>query len=143
MHPTKLLTRRVCTGVAALALSLGGALGALVVVASPASADTIPVTNTNDDGTTNSLRYVLEHATDGDVVVLTADATYSLNCVQGGDINIAAAVTIDGNGATIEQTCADRVLSTQSALTLNAVTITGGDVDGAGVGLWEDNTATV
>ena len=54
MHPTKHLTRRVCTGIAALTLSLGGALGALVVVASPASADTT-VTNTNDDGATDYL----------------------------------------------------------------------------------------
>jgi predicted outer membrane repeat protein len=143
MHPTKPLTRRVCTGIAALSLAVGGALGALVIVASPASADTIPVTNTADDGTTTSLRYVLEHATDGDIVVLTAGATYTLNCKPGGDIGIVASVTIEGNGATIEQMCADRVLYTKFALTLNDVTITGGNVDGSGGGLLEDNTATV
>jgi predicted outer membrane repeat protein len=143
MHPTKLLTRRVCTGMAALALSLGGALGALVVVASPASAATIPVTNTNDDGTTSSLRYVLENAHSGDVIVLTANATYTLTDCKAGDINIAASVAIDGNGATIEQTCTDRVLDTQSALTLNDVVITGGDIDGAGGGLLEESNATV
>ena len=143
MHPTKLLTRRVCTGVAALALAVSGALGALVVVASPASADTIPVTNTADDGATDSLRYVLEHASDGDVIVLTAAATYSLTDCTAGDIGIAASVTIEGHGATIEQTCPDRVLYTKSALTLHDVTITGGDVDGTGGGLFEDNNATV
>ncbi len=151
MTPSRLLPRRALTGVAALSLSLGGAVGALVAFAGPASADTITVTNTADDGTSTSLRGVLETASDGDVVVLTAGATYDLticdppvpNAAEGspgwGDVEISGAVTIEGNGATIAQTCPDRVLYTQSAITLNNVTVTGGNVDGSGGGLLQDS----
>ena len=40
-------------------LSFGGAVGALVLTAGNASADTITVTNTADDGNVDSLRGVL------------------------------------------------------------------------------------
>jgi hypothetical protein len=78
MNPTRTLPRRALTGVAALSLSLGGAIGALVVIAAPATADTIDVTNTADDGSGTSLRGVLETASNGDVIVLTPGATYQL-----------------------------------------------------------------
>jgi predicted outer membrane repeat protein len=52
-------------------------------------------------------------------------------------------VTIQGNGATIEQTCDARVLNTQFAITLENVTITGGNVDGPGGGLLSDSTEDV
>src|SRR6188472_620443 len=129
MTPTRVLPRAL-SGVAAVALSLGGALGAFVVTAGPAAADTIPVTNTADDGSGTSLRAVLESANDGDVVVLTAGATYQLTicdppvvkALEGspgwGDVEIDGAVTIVGNGATIEQTCPDRVLYTQDEITI-------------------------
>ena len=77
MTPTRVITRAFA-GVAALALSFGGAIGAFVLTAGPAAADTTNVTNTADDGTSTSLRGVLETADDGDIVVLTAGATYQL-----------------------------------------------------------------
>jgi predicted outer membrane repeat protein len=134
-----------------LALSFGGAVGAFLLSAGPAAADTITVTNTADDGSGTSLRGVLENATDGDVVVLTAGDTYQLticepagpDAAEGspgwGDVEITAAVTIQGNGATIEQTCPDRVLYTQHDITLNDVTVTGGDAEGPGGGLFQDS----
>jgi hypothetical protein len=155
MTPTHSFTRRALPGVAALSLSLGGAVGALVVAAGPASADTINVTNTADDGTSTSLRGVLESASDGDVIVLTAGATYQLticsppgpDAAEGspgwGDVEIAGAVSIQGNGATIEQTCPDRVLYIQSDITLQDVTVTGGDVEGPGGGLFQDSDSPV
>ena len=75
------------SAVAALALSFGGAVGAFVLTAGPAAADTINVTNTADDGSATSLRGVLESVNDGDVVVLTAGATYQLTiCEEPIDI---------------------------------------------------------
>jgi hypothetical protein len=113
----------------------------------PARADTITVTNTADDGSATSLRGVLENVTDGDDVVLTAGATYQLTiceepapveprALEGtpGDVEIDGAVTIVGNGATIEQTCDDRVLFTEHEVTLQDVTVTGGDVEGPAAG---------
>ena len=112
MTPTRALSARALSCAAALALSLGGAVGAFVLSAGPASADTITVTNTADDGNLDSLRGVLLDANDGDVIVLTAGATYQLTrCEENikaiglGQITIGGAVTIEGNGATIEQTC--------------------------------------
>jgi hypothetical protein len=155
MNPTRSLPRRALTSIAALSLSLGGAVGAFAALAGPAAADTTDVTNTADDGSGTSLRGVLETAVDGDVVVLTPGATYQLTicdppapaAAEGssgwGDIEITGAVTIQGNGATIEQTCPDRVLYTQDEITLQDVTITGGDVEGPGGGLFEDSDAPI
>lgn len=149
MQLTHTFSRRVVGGIAALALSLGGAVTALALVAGPASADTITVTNTADDGTATSLRGVLSSVNAGDVVVLTAGATYQLTrcaaaaALSAGAIPINASVTIQGNGATIQQTCPDRVLYTTSAITLENVTVTGGNVDGPGGGLFEDSNALV
>jgi len=110
---------------------MGSTVGAaLVVTAAPAAASTITVTNTSDSGS-NSLRYVLENLSEPSTVVLSAGATYELtDCTKnGGDILINDVVTIQGNGATIEQTCNDaRVLETHSNITLENVTITGGNL---------------
>jgi hypothetical protein len=149
MTPTRVLPARALSAFAALALSLGGAL---LVTAGPASADTTTVTNTADDGTSTSLRGVLESASDGDIVVLTAGAPYLLticyppapSAAEGsagwGDVEITGSVTIVGNGATIEQTCEDRVLYTQDAITLENVTITGGLTKDPGGGLFQDSS---
>jgi len=154
MTPTRVITRAFA-GVAALALSFGGAIGAFVLTAGPAAADTTNVTNTADDGTSTSLRGVLETANDGDIVVLTAGATYQLTIcdppvvkdLEGsfgwGDVEIDGAVTIVGNGATIEQTCDDRVLYTQDDIDLQNVTITGGNVEGPGGGLFMDSDSPI
>jgi parallel beta-helix repeat protein len=153
MIPTRAVPRALA-GAAAIALSFGGVGAAVLLTAGPASADAITVTNTADDGSATSLRGVLENVNDGDVVVLTAGATYQLticdepapaepHALEGtpgwGDIEIDGAVTIEGNGATIEQTCPDRVLYTQDEITLQDVTVTGGDVEGRGGGLFQDS----
>ncbi len=157
MSPTRVVPRALA-GLAALTLSFGGAVGALVLTAGPAAADTIPVTNTADDGTATSLRSVLESVNDGDVVVLNAGATYQLTICEEpappapaalesspgwADVEISGAVTIVGNGATIEQTCPDRVLYTQDEIALQGVTITGGSVEGPGGGLFMDSDSPI
>ena len=152
MTPTRHLPARALSAFAAVALSLGGAL---LVTAGPAAADTIPVTNTADDGSATSLRGVLENVSDGDVVVLTAGATYQLTICDEpappapaaleatpgwGDVEISGSVTIVGNGATIQQTCeGERVLYTQDEITIQDTTITGGLLKGPGGGLFQDS----
>jgi hypothetical protein len=137
--------QRIRTYIAALAapLLIGGA--AVAVIAGPASgATTFTVTNTADGGPgSDSLRDVLENQiNDGDTVALTAGATYTLDRCADGQIFVDAEVTIQGNGATIEQTCDARVLETEFDITLIGVTITGGQgLDGEGGGLRSDAEA--
>ncbi|MGZ4632624.1 MAG: hypothetical protein ACXV2G_08175, partial [Actinomycetes bacterium] len=106
MTPTRVLPARALACVAALALSLGGAVGAFVITAGPAGAASFgPVDHTIPDGNTGSLREILENQiSDGDTVVLEAGATYLLDNCEGGEISVDGVVTIQGNGATIEQT---------------------------------------
>lgn len=134
--------RRIRTCIAALAAPLLISGATVAVIAAPASgASEIPVTNTADGGPgSDSLRDVLENQiNDGDTVVLTAGATYTLDRCQDGQIFVDAEVTIQGNGATIEQTCEARVLETEFDITLIGVTITGGQgLDGEGGGLRSD-----
>lgn len=145
MTPTRALSARALAGIAALTLSFGGAIGALVLTAGPAAAASFgPVDHTIPDGNTGSLREILENQiSDGDTVVLEAGATYVLDDCEDGQISVDGVVTIEGNGATIQQTCSDRVLYTQDDITLNNVTITGGNVEGPGGGLFEDSDSTV
>ena len=101
---------------------------AAVVVAAPAGAvaQTFTVTNTTDTGA-DTLRDVLENQiAAGDTVVLTAGATYTLDNCDLGDIDVDADVTIEGHGATVEQTCTDRIFDTSDALTISNATLTGG-----------------
>ena len=98
---------------------------------------------------------MLESVNDGDVVVLTAGATYQLTIcdppvvkdLEGsfgwGDVEITGAVTIVGNGATIQQTCEDRVLYTQDEIDLQNVTVTGGLTKDPGGGLFQDSDSPV
>jgi hypothetical protein len=119
------------------------AMSFVVALAGPAGAtDFGPVDPTIADGDTDSLRDILENQVGGgDVVILQAGATYVLDS-NDGDIDIDAAVTIQGNGATIRQTVADsRVLDTEDALTLQNVTITGGREDSDGGGVRVDDPA--
>jgi hypothetical protein len=119
------------------------AMSFVVAPAGPAGAtDFGPVDPTIADGDTDSLRDILENQVGGgDVVILQAGATYVLDS-NDGDIDIDAAVTIQGNGATIRQTVADsRVLDTEDALTLQNVTITGGREDSDGGGVRVDDPA--
>ncbi|MFA5884892.1 MAG: choice-of-anchor Q domain-containing protein [Acidimicrobiia bacterium] len=119
----------------------------------PAGATTTTVTNTLDDGLETSLRAVLEAAGSGDVIELVPGATYQLTrCVESGDagsqvtgsigeLSVFEAVTINGNGATIEQTCPSwRVIHTQADFTVNDLTITGGtSTRGGGGGIRVDS----
>ena len=142
------IRRKLVTPFAAVSLALGGAL--MVIAAGPSvAASTVSPTTTDDDGSVGSLRALLEGAGTGDTVTLTDDASYQLTrCLPAATpgfnaIHITARVTIEGNGATIEQTCADRVLLAQSGITLKNVTITGGDADGDGGGLQSSGELTI
>ena len=101
---------------------------ALVALASPAVADTIgPVDASIPDGDPGSLRDVVENEiNDGDVVVLEAGATYTLTCDGGGNISTGAEFTLQGNGATILETCDTYVVEINYETTFDDVTITGG-----------------
>jgi hypothetical protein len=137
------LRKRVCAVLAAAAVA--GAIGVVAMAGPAGAAEFGPVDPTIADGDTDSLRDILEtQVNDGDVVILQAGATYVLDQANGGgDIDIRAAVTIQGNGSTIEQTVDEqRVLDTDDDLTLQNVTITGGreDSDGGGVRADESDT---
>ncbi|MFN8027361.1 MAG: choice-of-anchor Q domain-containing protein [Acidimicrobiia bacterium] len=148
------LPRRAVGVAASLVLACGTTVATFATFAatsSPAGAATTigPVDPSIPDGGSNSLRDVLENQiSSGDTVVLQAGATYTLDFCElpppaaftgVGDISVAAAVTIEGNGATIDQTCQDRVLQTQDAITLRDVTITGGNSNFFGGGLEVDD----
>jgi predicted outer membrane repeat protein len=133
-------------------LAIGAAALAFAASATHAASTVTPST-TADDGSNTSLRGLLENASPGDTVALVAGATYQLTrctasgsvsgqALSTGSIEIAAAVTIEGNGATIQQACPDRVLTTHDDITIDDTTITGGNVDGDGGGLDVEDGAT-
>jgi len=134
-------------------LALVAASVPVVLVTTPASAATVTVTTTSDvvDGSDGvvSLREAVDAANaagEDTLVDLAVPGTYSLTSCGGdedanatGDLDHtgAHALTIAGNGATVEQTCpGERVLDhlTDTPLEISDVTITGGDTfDGAAV----------
>lgn len=140
------LGRVVAVGLTSALVSVGA-----IAVSAPVAqgATTLTPSTTADDGSSESLRYLLElTAVDGDTIQLEAGAVYVLDrCAGGtevepavslgeGDIRISAAVIIQGNGATIRQTCeGQRVLYTEDNLSLVNVTITGGTAIGGGGGV--------
>lgn len=147
------------------ALTAAALTGAAVVLAfAPAAhAATLTVTTPDDvvDGTDGvlSLREAISDANaagEASTIVLTAGTTYELDLCGGatedlnatGDLDHVADqdLTIEGNGATIEQTCAgERVLHTTSAtatVTLDALTLTGGEGYGAAVQYTNDLALT-
>jgi hypothetical protein len=130
--------RSFCALVGVVAISAIG----LIALAPAAMADTIgPVDPSIPDGDANSLRDVLEtQVVDGDTVVLQAGAIYQLTCAGGGSLETSAFIILQGNGATIEQTCDELVWDAGGDLTLDAVTITGGfdDDDRAAGGIHFD-----
>jgi len=144
---------RARAGWAFLALtgSLGGSLASAIVTAAPAAAaSTIVVTTTADTPSPPvgaSLRSAIttaNAASEPVTIVLATGGTYELNRCGGppvvvdehlndsGDLDLTgtAAITIEGNGAVIRQTCGgERVLDLRvapQAVVLRAVTITGG-----------------
>ena len=129
---TPRIPRRVLGSVSSVALVFGATAATFVVTsAAPVGAapSTIgPVDPSIPDGNADSLRDVLENQIgDGDTVVLQAGATYTLDDCAAGDIDVDGVVTVQGNGATIEQTCNERVLTTDFDIALENLTVTGGD----------------
>ncbi len=138
---------RIRIGIATLALFTIG----LVVLAAPAHAATFTVTTTSDvvnggDGLL-SLREAFAQASStagADVIDLSPAASYSLTiCAPGALVHTGAdALTLQGHGATITQTCQDTpILRSDVAaptFTVDSVTLIGGPnsgmaVNGAGI----------
>jgi len=134
---------------AATALATGASL---VVLGGTAGATTYTVTNTADDGSATALRDVIENqaTSDGDVVVLTAGATYVLDGSDCSDLDVMADITIQSSSttlnATIQQTCDDEEViansDTSTDLVVRNVNVTGGsdDDDGGGINVGDDLT---
>lgn len=124
------------------------ALAGIVVGGAPASAEAIAVSTTADGGA-GSLRAAFAQASgnaEADEIVLQPGATYVLDDCAEGDLDHTAAddLTVTGNGATVEQTCAgERVIESDSDLDLLDVTLTGGDAAGALGGAVEADTSSV
>jgi hypothetical protein len=120
-----------------LATSVAG----IAITAAPAGADTRVVTNLDDAGP-GSLRQALADANDGDVIDLSGlTGTITLTT---GQLEITDVVTIQGPGPgalTISGNNASRVFNMRDALTgagtvvISGLTITGGNVNGAGAGV--------
>jgi hypothetical protein len=147
--------RTLAAGAAVAALTAG-----LAGHAAPASAGPIiplVVTTTNDEvnGATNgvSLREAMSTASsDGlpSVIVLATGATYSLTSCGAtnptGDLDHGGAdsLVINGNGSTIDQTCAsERVLESGTPLTVDSITLTGGDTTSNGGGIFSLEDVTI
>ena len=110
----------------------GGGGGGGVATAEVATASTLTVTTTVDDGSTGSLRDVIEHqatSPGGDTVVLAAGATYVLTCAEGGTITHGdSPLEIVGNGATItmDAACEEGLLvNGEGALVIREVQFAG------------------
>ena len=130
--------RRLGRVLAVTALAIGGSL---VVLGGTAGAAEFTVASTADGGVgSGSLRDVIENdaTTDGDVVILTAGATYVLSSGQCSDLDLAADITIQSSSttqnATIQQDCdGEEVIDGDgSSLVVQNVDITGGNDEGDG-----------
>jgi hypothetical protein len=140
------MQRKFRTACFAGVLAIGALPATVGLSASPAGAATNVITvTTTSDGGAGSLREAFATASSDDTdseIVLAAGATYELtDCTgSGGDLEHTEdrALRITGNGATIEQTCAgERVILNDSTgeLTVDGVTITGGNNDEFGAGI--------
>jgi hypothetical protein len=116
-----------------LALAAAAAVG-LVSAGPLGAADIGPIDPTIADGDPGSLRDAVDNADAGDVIILQAGATYELTSCDNSPLQVGAELTIQGNGATIEQTCPGDgvILLRSSPLVLEQVTLTGGDTDEGG-----------
>lgn len=129
----------------------------LIFLAGPAAALNVVTVTTTTDGGPGSLRAAFDTAnTDGDdtEIVLAAGETYVLDICADDDTNVGGdldhtstdALTITGNGATIEQTCTGRRVidnDASGAISLSDVTITGGTEDDDGGGLSSEDGGDV
>ena len=118
-------------------------VGTLAVGSSPAAAAVFEVSTTADGGA-GSLRDAFAQASvsgEANEIVLEAGATYVLDDCGGGDLDYTATdpLAITGNGATIEQTCDERVIDTDGDITITEATVRGGnEVGGFGGGIAAD-----
>jgi hypothetical protein len=132
---------------AAILLTAAAVSSTALLVAPAGAAQLGPVDSTIPDGDPGSLRDVIVNdANSGDVVVLQAGATYTLDDCEEGDLDIQTDITIQGNGATIMQTCLDRVIEVDSSfVTIQGTTVRGGrdDDDGAGIQVDGENSELV
>jgi hypothetical protein len=114
-----------------------------VTATAPASAAVIAVTTTTDGGP-GSLREAFADASgsgEASEIVLQAGATYVLDDCEEGDLDYTGSdpLTLTGNGATIEQTCDERVIETDGDLTVTDTTVRGGnEAGGLGGGIEAD-----
>lgn len=127
--------RRITAGVTAAALTCSG----LALLAPAAGAATYEVTSVADDGSEGTFRWAVAQAgaNPGDDVVDVDPAVTAItldDCTAGRvEISPTNLLTVNGNGATITQTCADHgVLGGVGDTTLNDLTLTGGDTTGDG-----------
>jgi hypothetical protein len=127
--------RRRATCLAGLAALVSAGLALL---ASPAGAITV--------STEAELQAAFADANETSIVLANS---IDLTCAGGGDLdrNSATALTVDGNGFTIRQTCpGERVMQKagSGALSLNGVTITGGtNSSGNGGGILSSGPVTL
>ncbi|MET0894749.1 MAG: choice-of-anchor Q domain-containing protein [Acidimicrobiia bacterium] len=136
------------TALAIAAIVAAPALATIATAPAAGALTTITVTTTNDGGA-GSLRDAFDQANDAAPdsvnIVLATGALYVLDDCEFGALehDEANTLTVTGNGSTIEQTCeGERVITNifggAGPLTLNGVTITGGNVStitgGGGVG---------
>ncbi len=144
-------------------VSLLASAVAVVGFAPLANAATLTVTTADDvvDATDSflSLREAITEANgaaEATTIVLTAGTTYELSICAAGDEDGNASgdldhtsphdLTIEGNGATIEQTCDDQrvlhTIDTTPTVTLTDLTLTGGEGEGAAVHFSNDLVIT-
>jgi len=129
------------TGVAAIAAIAAATVG--VVAVPSVSAAVFDVTITADGGA-GSLRAAFASASasaEPNEIVLQAGATYVLDDCGEGDLDYTGSdpLTITGNGATIRQTCAERVIETDGDIIVNDTVVTGGNqAGGLGGGIEAD-----
>lgn len=127
--------RRLAVGITAAALACSG----LALSAPAAGAATFDVTSGADDGTPGTFRWAVEQAgaaAGDDVVEIDPSVTAITldDCVAGRvQISPSNLLTINGNGATVTQTCAgEGVIGGVGDTTINDLTLTGGDATGDG-----------
>ena len=130
--------RKLAVGITAAALACSG----LALSAPAAGASTFDVTSGADDGSPGTFRWAVEQAglnAGDDVVEIDPSVTaISLTDCTAGRVQITPSnlLTINGNGATVTQTCATHgVIGGIGDTAINDLTITGGDADGDGGGI--------
>jgi hypothetical protein len=147
---------RIRTALGIAALVAAPALAAIAAAPAAAALTTITVTTTADGGA-GSLRAAFASANsaapDSVEIVLATGALYQLTDCGSGALSHTAtnALTVTGNGSTIQQTCSGaRVITNVSSaghLTVSDVTITGGNVaantGGGGIGATTDGLTII